>query len=104
AALSIAGSLAEDHADAQIVIIADGSIDRGQIPPTLTTPVRSVGVGVPDALNVAVGGLATRATDGRLSALARIINYGQQPTTGRVTLKVDGRSFDTRSLSIDAGA
>src|SRR5438105_4077472 len=31
AALSIAGSLAEDHADAQVVIISDGGIDRGQI-------------------------------------------------------------------------
>src|SRR5579864_5079438 len=101
AALSLAASVAEDHADAQIAIIGDGSLDRSQVPKDFPLPIRYLGVGSSNAANVAVGGLTTRATAGHLSALARVINDGPQPTTVTLTLKVDGNRFDARSLSID---
>jgi hypothetical protein len=45
AALSIAGSLAEGHADAQAVVVADGSIDPSQVPAAFGLPLRYLGVG-----------------------------------------------------------
>jgi Mg-chelatase subunit ChlD/uncharacterized membrane protein len=101
AAISVAASLAEDHQDAQIVIVGDGSLDRSQLPPNVQIPVRFIGVGTPNADNLAVAGLATRMDHGRISALARVVNYGSQPTTATLTLKVDGSRFDARSLTID---
>src|SRR5215831_10582702 len=62
-AMSVAGSLAEGHADAQIVVVADGSLDRSQVPPDFNLPVRYVGVGSSTANNLAVAGLTTRVTD-----------------------------------------
>src|SRR5438874_1758000 len=102
AALSVAASLAEDHADAQIVIVGDGSLDRSQVPQTFGIPIRYGGVGTVAAANLAVAGLTTRVSDGRLSALARVVNYAQQPAATALTLKVDGNRFDARSLSVDA--
>jgi len=101
AALSIAGSLAEGHADAQVTIVADGSLDRSQVPAAFLWPVRYVGVGSAGAENLAVAGLGTRVTDGRVSALARVVNYGTQAKTASLTLRVDGTRFDSRLLSID---
>jgi Mg-chelatase subunit ChlD len=104
AALSVAGSLAEGHADAQVVVVADGSLDRSQVPPNFGVPVRYVGVGSSTANNLSVAGLTTRLTDGRLSALARVVNNGSQPATPTLTLKVDGNRFDAHTLSIDPNA
>src|SRR5206468_3050782 len=43
-ALSTAGSLAEGHADAQVIVIGDGSLDRGQAPATFPLPIRYIAV------------------------------------------------------------
>jgi Mg-chelatase subunit ChlD len=101
AALSLSASIAEDHSDAQIVIVGDGSLDRTQVPKDFPIPVRYVGVGSPNASNMAVAGLTTRSANGHLSALARVINYGPQPAVVNLTLKVDGNRFDARTLTID---
>jgi Ca-activated chloride channel homolog len=103
AALSIAGTLAEGHQDAQVTVVADGSLDRSQAPPAFPVPVRYVAVGTSGAANLAVAGLATRAADGRLSALARVVNYGPQAKTASLALRVDGTRFDSRLLSVDPG-
>ncbi|HEX9372539.1 MAG TPA: VWA domain-containing protein, partial [Roseiflexaceae bacterium] len=103
AALSVAGTLVEGHADAQILLISDGSIDRAQLPQNPPAPVRIVGIGSQNAANLAVAGLGTRAAQGRLSALARVVNYGPQPQTATLTLKVDGSRFDAKALTIDPG-
>ncbi|MBV9323011.1 MAG: VWA domain-containing protein, partial [Chloroflexi bacterium] len=100
AALSVAGSLAEGHADAQVVIVGDGSLDRSQVPSNFGVPVRYVGVGSTTASNLAVAGLTTRLTDGQLSALARVVNNSPQTATATLTLKVDGNRFDAHSLTI----
>jgi Ca-activated chloride channel family protein len=103
-ALSLAGTLAEGHADAQAIVIGDGSIDMSRVPPAFPIPLRFIGVGSSNAPNLAVAGLGTRINNGAISALARIINYGQQQRTATVVLRVDGVRFDARSLTIDAGA
>lgn len=104
AALSIAGSLSEGHADAQVVVVADGSLDRSQAPATFPLPVRYIGVGSSGAANLSVAGLSTRVVEGNLSALARVVNNGSQPTTAALVLRVDGTRFDSRALSIDPGS
>ena len=103
AALSIAGSLAEGHADAQAIVVGDGSIDRAQAAGAFPIPLRYVAVGSANAPNLAVAGLGTRVADGRVSALARIVNYGPEPAAATLVLSVDGARFDARSLTIDAG-
>jgi Mg-chelatase subunit ChlD len=103
AALSVAGTLAEPHADAQVVIVGDGSLDKSQVPASFGLPIRYEGVGSQSASNLAVAGLTTRETDGQLSALARIVDNGVQAATASLTLRVDGNIFDTRSVSVDAG-
>ena len=104
AAVSVAAALAEEHQDAQIVVVGDGSLDRAQLPASLQTPIRFLGVGSANAANLAVAGLATKLDQGRVSALARVVNYGPQPKTATLTLKVDGSRFDARQLSIDANS
>src|SRR5579864_5974454 len=101
AALSLAGSLGEGHADAQLVVIGDGSLDRSQVPPTFDMPIRYVGVGTSNAANLAIAGLSTRVSDGRLSALARVTNAGKQAASTTLTLKVDGNRFDARTVQVD---
>lgn len=103
-ALSVAGSLAEGHADAQVVVLADGSIDRTLAPATFPYPIRYVGIGTPNAENLAIAGLNARVVDGRVSALARVVNYGPQTKTASLVLRVDGTRFDARLLSIDSGS
>jgi Mg-chelatase subunit ChlD len=104
AALSVAASVAEGQSDPQVVIVGDGSLDRSQVPASFGLPVRYVGVGSINASNLSVAGLTTRVSNGRLSALARVINNGKQPATASITLKVDGNRFDARSLTIDPNA
>src|SRR5579864_5215283 len=101
AALSLAASLAEGHADAQIVVIGDGSLDHSKVPQNFPIPIRFVGLGTEDAKNLAVAGLTTRVVNGSLSALARVVNYGSHPVSTTLTLKVDGVRFDARPLNID---
>ena len=103
AAVSVAGTLVEGHADAQIAVISDGSLDRSQVPPNAPAPVRFYGVGSASPDNLAVASFGTRTNQGQTSALARVVNYGQQPQTASLTLKVDGARFDARSLSVPAG-
>jgi Mg-chelatase subunit ChlD len=104
AALSVAASLAEGHADAQIVIVGDGSLDRSQTPANFGVPVRYVGVGSSTANNLAVAGLTTRVIDGHLSALARVVNNSAQAVNTTLTLKVDGSQYDAHALSIGPNA
>jgi Mg-chelatase subunit ChlD len=104
AALSVAGSLAEGHADAQIVVVGDGSLDRSQVPPNFHVPIRYLGVGSTTATNLSVVGLTTRVSNGRVSALARVVNNSSQPASATLSLKVDGNRFDARSLSIAPNA
>jgi Mg-chelatase subunit ChlD len=101
AALSVAGSLAEGRAEAQLVIVGDGSVDRSQVPQSFTLPIRYLGVGTSTAANLAMDGLTTRVSDGSLSALARVTNNGQQPASTTITLRVDGNRFDARTLRVD---
>ena len=104
AALSLAGTLAEGHADAQVVVIGDGSLDPAQAPQSFASPVRYVAVGAANAPNLAVAGLGTRITEGQISALARVVNYGPQTATATLVLRADGQRFDARSLTIEPGA
>jgi Ca-activated chloride channel homolog len=104
AALSLAGTLSEGHADAQVVVIGDGSLDPAQAPQSFPNPVRYVAVGAANAPNLAVAGLGTRVSDGQVSALARVVNDGPQAATATLVLRVDGQRFDARSLTIEPGA
>src|SRR5205807_4739293 len=103
-ALAGAGSLGEGRADAEVVVVGGGSVDRTQVPAAFWLPLRFVAVGSSGASNLAVAGLNTRVGDGRVSALARVVNYGSQPRSVMLVLRVDGTRFDARSLSIDAGS
>ena len=104
AALSVAASLGEGHADAQIVVVGDGSLDRSQVPANFGLPVRYVGIGSSTPSNLAVAGLSTRVTDGHLSALARVVNNSDQAATATLSLKVDGNQYDAHTLSIAPNA
>jgi Ca-activated chloride channel homolog len=103
AALSIAGTLAEGHADAQVTVVADGSLDRTQASASFPLPLRYVGIGSPVAANLAVAGLGTRVTDGRVSAVATVLNYGAQAVSATLVLRVDGSRYDSRALTIQPG-
>ncbi|MCA1644837.1 MAG: VWA domain-containing protein [Chloroflexi bacterium] len=103
-ALSLAASLAEGHADAQVVVVGDGSVDRAHAPAGFSLPLRYVGVGSPGAANLAVAGLNTRVLDGRVSTLARVVNYGPQTSSATLVLRVDGTRYDARPLSIEPGS
>ena len=100
AALSVAGSLAEGHADAQVVVVGDGSLDRSQVPANFHVPVRYLGVGAPTAEQPGGRRAHDAHHDGRLSALARVVNNSSQPASATLSLRVDGTRFDARSLSI----
>ena len=104
AALGVAGSLAENHQDAQIVIVGDGSLDHAQVPTSFDVPIRYLGIGTDAASNLAVAGLTARQANGRLSALARVVNYGRQAASSTLTLKVDGLRFDQRFISVEPQA
>ncbi len=73
-------------------------------PANFRLPVRYVGIGSSTPNNLAVAGLSTRLTDGHLSALARVVNHGDQPATATLTLKVDGNQYDAHSLGIGPNA
>jgi len=104
AALSVGASVAEGHADAQITIVGDGSVDRSQVPQGFPLPIRYLGVGASGAANLAVAGLGTRVTDGRVTALARVVNYGPEAKTATLVLRVDGARFDARTLTVNPQA
>ncbi|HEV7666584.1 MAG TPA: VWA domain-containing protein, partial [Chloroflexota bacterium] len=105
AALSIAGALAAGHADAQITLVGDGSLDRTQVPASLlqAIPIRYIGVGSASPANLAVAGLATRVVNSQVSALARVINVGDQSAQATLTLRVDGARFDAQTVNAAAG-
>lgn len=102
AALALAQSVAADHPDAQVTIVGDGSLDREHaVPTSFPLPIRWLGVGSTDAANVSVSGLAAHRVDGRVSALARVVNNSAAPAQTSLTLRVDGARFDARSLTLD---
>ncbi len=102
AALSLAASLAEGHPEAQVIVVASGALDRAQVPGGFPLPLRFIGVGIA-ADNAAIAAFGTRMVDGRLTALARVANYGAQPRTATLDLRADGARFDTRVLTIEPG-
>jgi Mg-chelatase subunit ChlD len=103
AALSMAASLADGRPETMVFVVGDGAIDRGQIPPDLPYVLRSVTVGG-SADNLAVGAFGTRVMNGRLAALARVVNYGAERRTATLDLRVDGTRYDARFLAIEPGA
>jgi hypothetical protein len=102
AGLSLAGSLAEGHPDAQVIVVGDGSLDRSQVPASLPVPVRFVPIGSP-AENLAIAALGTRVIDGKLGALASVANYGSQRQVATVELRLDGARFDATTVSVEPG-
>lgn len=104
AALSLAGTLAAGHADAQITVVGDGSLDRAQTPANFAIPIRYLGVGTAAPANLAVTGLGTRVSNGRVSALAQVVNYGAETARATLALRVDGARFDSRVLSLAPNA
>ncbi len=103
AALSLAASLAEGRTDTQVIVVGSGPLNRAAVPNGFPLPLRYVGVGA-SAENLAIEALGTRMLEGHLAGLARVANYGRQRHTVTLDLQVDGTRFDTRVLSIDAGA
>jgi Ca-activated chloride channel homolog len=103
AALSLAASLAEGHADTQVIVVASGALDRRQIPAGFPLALRFIGIGTA-ADNMAIAALGTRMVEGHLTGLAQVANYGAERRTVTLDLRVDGTRFDTRLLPIDPGA
>jgi hypothetical protein len=103
AALSLAASLAEGYSDTQVIVVGSGALNRSQVPAGFPVPLRFMGIGTP-AENVAIAALGARAVEGRLAGLAQVVNYGAQPHDVTLELRVDNTRFDTRTMSLEAGA
>jgi von Willebrand factor type A domain/Aerotolerance regulator N-terminal len=76
-ALSLATSLAEGHAHAQVLVVGDGHVmnaDQGLVVPF---PVRYLRIGT-NAPNVAFLTLDSRVVQGKLTAFAQVANFSPQ--------------------------
>lgn len=102
AALSLAAGVANGDPDAEVIVVADGGVDRSQTPQGLPYKLRYVGIGT-NAENVAVSAFGTRLQNGQLTALASVTNYGTQRHGATLELLVDGQRFDLRLLDVDPG-
>ncbi|MBV9172133.1 MAG: VWA domain-containing protein [Chloroflexi bacterium] len=102
AALSLAASVAQGQPDAQVIVVADGSVDPSSAPQGLPFALRYVGVGT-SAENVAVSAFGTRVQNGQVTALASVTNYGAQRHIATLQLLADGRHFDVQTLDLQPG-
>jgi Ca-activated chloride channel homolog len=102
AALSLAASVADGQPDAQVIVVADGSLDPSRAPQGLPFTLRYVGVGT-SAENLAVSAFGTRVQNGQVTALASVTNYGAQRHPATLELLVDSRRFDLRLLDLQPG-
>ena len=102
-ALSLANSLAQSQANAQIVVIGDGHVINTSQTIVTQYPVRYMAVGT-DAPNVAFMALSSRSIQGQLIAFAQITNYSHQTRAVPVELYADDRLFGVKTVTLAAGA
>jgi len=85
----------------QWFILSDGGLPTElALPPGLPAP-RFIPIGQ-DAPNLALSALALRAQGPALRAFLRLVNHGPQPAEASVTLRLDGRLWDARRLTLPA--
>ncbi len=102
-ALSLADSLAQSQANAQIVVIGDGHVMNTSQPVATQYPVRYMAVGT-DAPNVALMALSSRNIQGQLIAFAQVTNYSHETRAVPVELYTDNRLFGVKTVTLAAGA
>ena len=101
-ALSLATSLIEGHAHAQVLVVGDGHVqnpDQGLVVPF---PVRYMRVGT-NAPNVAFTALDSRVVQGKLTAFAQVANFSPQQRSVPVELYADNRLVGVQTAVLSAG-
>jgi|SRR5579875_63052 len=102
-ALSLAASLAEGHANAQVVVVGDGHVIAPDQLLVLPFPVRYLPIGT-SAPNAALLALSSRNLNGDLIALAQVANYSPTPRSIPVELYADGRLVNVQTATLAPGA
>ncbi len=101
-ALSLATSLAEGHAHAQVLVVGDGHVmnaDQGLVVPF---PVRYLRIGT-NAPNVAFLTLDSRVVQGKLTAFAQVANFSPQQRSIPVELYADNRLIGVQTATLAGG-
>jgi hypothetical protein len=101
--LELAGSLTRSARIGQIVLITGGAaeVDESILAHRPPAAIETVLVGRGDSENQAITALeARRSAGGDLEVFARIRNYGDQPASGTLRIKVDGQAFGEVPLEL----
>ncbi len=100
-ALTLAAALAQREPESEIAIISDGNV---QIPPDVQVPatVRYFPIGSAST-NVAISAMSLQTSAAGQTLFVQATNYGQEETSRRVDLYLDGQLFNAYALTIPAG-
>ncbi|MBE3559407.1 MAG: BatA and WFA domain-containing protein [Ktedonobacteraceae bacterium] len=102
-ALSLATSLAQGRANAQILVIGDGHVINPNQQLIVPVPVRYMRVGT-DAPNAALMALSARTQRGKPVAFAQVANYSHQQRSIPVELRADNRLVSVQTVTLTPGA
>jgi hypothetical protein len=100
-ALALATSLAQGHANTQILIIGDGHIINPEQALVMPIPVRYMRIGT-DAPNVALMALSSQIVNGKLTAFAQVANYSKEQRSVPVELYADNKLVGVQSATMSA--
>jgi hypothetical protein len=101
AALALAAGAAQGFQDARIVVVSDGGL-TGELPPL---PADAIFLPVGDSPeNLAISALATAETEAGPQLFASVHNYGPTGRESLVSIDLDGRLFDSRRITVEAGS
>ncbi len=101
-ALSLATSLIEGHANAQVLVVGDGHVENPDQGLVVPFPVRYLRVGT-NAPNVAFTALDSRVVQGKLTAFAQVANFSPQQRSVPVELYADNRLVGVQTALLPAG-
>src|SRR5579884_1694793 len=100
-ALALATSLAQGHANTQVLIIGDGHITNSQQAVVMPIPVRYMRIGT-DAPNTALMALYSQFVNGKLTAFAQVANYSKEQRSVPVALYADNKLVGVQSATMPA--
>jgi hypothetical protein len=98
-ALSLALSLAQGHAHAQILVVGDGHVTNADQKITLPVPVRFLPIGT-NAPNTAILAFDSRTLQGKLIAFAQVANYSRQQRAIPIELYADSHLVSVQTVTL----
>ena len=99
--MELATSLAQGHANTQVLIIGDGHVVNPDQALIMPFPVRYMRIGT-DAPNVALMALSSRIVNGSLMAFAQVANYSKAQRTVPVELYADNKLVGVQTITMSA--